>query len=221
MNRLNPKHPSPGLVTTTTSRSDASNLHYPGSVSAGRLIVLVPADSDYGASTQRIWELAVATGRCVQLLSLCTDVAEEPSLRRQLILMSALVGDNRVFTEAKVEIGANWVDVVKRNYQTDDIILCFAEQRRGLFRKPIHQILGANLDAPVYVLSGLYTRKYLSSNWISHVLAWTGSIGIILGFFLLQAQLMLLPNDWIQTTLFILTVIFDFWLILLWNNLFR
>ena len=221
MNRLNRKHPPTSFVMTTASRSEASNTLQPGSISVGRLIVLVPVDLDYGASTRRIWELAVATGRCVQLLSLCTDDAEEPSLRRQLILMSALIGDSRVFTEAKVDIGANWIDAVKRNYQTDDIIVCFAERRHGFFRKPMNQMLEANLDAPVYILPGLYTRRYSSSNWVSSTLAWTGSIGIILGFFLLQARLMLLPNDWIQTTLFILTVIFEFWVIWLWNNLFR
>jgi len=220
MNRLNPKHQASSFAMTTASSSDTSIMLKTGSMSAGRLIVLVPADSEYGAATRRIWELAVATGRHVQLLSLCKDRTKELSLRRQLILMSALVGDSRISTEAKVEIGANWVDAVERNYQTGDIIVCFAEQRAGLLQRPLNQILEANLDAPVYILSGLYTREYSSSNWVSQAIAWTGSIGIILGFFLLQSRIGLLPNDWTQTTLLILVVIFEFWLIWVWNNLF-
>lgn len=204
--------PSPSLIYPTPPPMDGGSAH--------RLIVLLPADADYTTAIRRIWELAVATGSHVQLLSLCKEMAEEPSLRRQLILMSALVGDSRISTEAKVEIGANWVDAVKRNYQTGDMIICFAEQHDSLLHRPLNQILKANLDAPVYILSGLYTREYSGLSWVSQAIAWTGSIGIILGFFLLQSRIGLLPNDWTQTTLLILVVIFEFWLIWVWNNLF-
>lgn len=206
-------------MTTNIAISDISITRTTGPRSSGRLIVLVPADSTYGTTTGQIWQLAVATGRHVQLLSLCKDSVEEFSLRRRLILMSALVGDIRISTEAKVEVGVNWVDAVKRNYQTDDIIVCFAERRAGLFQKPLNQILEANLDAPVYILSDLYTQEYSSSNWVSEAILWTGWIGIIAGFFLLQSRITLLANDWTQAILLILTVMFEFWLVLVWNNL--
>ncbi|HEX6270297.1 MAG TPA: hypothetical protein VFZ43_08690 [Anaerolineales bacterium] len=185
-----------------------------------RLMVLVPADADYTAATRRIWELAITTGMHVQLLGLCKDVGLEPSLRRQLVTMSALMGNGKVSTEVKVEIGANWVEVVKRHYQTGDMIVCFAEQRAELLHRPLNQMLEANLDAPVYILSGLYTREYSGLSWASEAIAWIGSIGIIVGFFLFQSRIALVPTDWIQTSLLILIVIFEFWLILVWNNLF-
>ena len=203
---------------TTASSSDTSIVRKTGS---SRLIVLVPPDLDYGPATRRIWELAVATGRRVQLLSLCKEIVEESSLRRQLILMSALVGDTRISTEAKVEVGVNWVDAATRNYQTGDIIVCFAERHDGLFLKPLNQILEANLDAPVYTISSLYTQEYSSSNWVSQAILWMGWIGIVAGFFLLQSRIVLLPNDWPQTTLLILVLISEFWLIWVWNNLFN
>ena len=202
----------------TASSSDISIVRR---TCSSRLIVLVPADSDYGATARRIWALAVTTCRHVLLLSLCKDSLEEPSLRRQLILMSALVGDIRIPTEAKVEIGANWVDAVKRNYQSGDIIVCFAEHHAGLFQKSLNQILEAYVDAPVYILSGLYTREYSSSNWVIQAIAWTGSIGIIAGFFWLQSRISSLPNDWTETTLLILAVIFEFWLLWIWNHRFN
>jgi hypothetical protein len=221
MNRLDPKHQASAIVMTTTSSSNPSTALEAGPMFAGRLLVLVPPDLEYTAAIGRIWDLAVATSRHVQLLSLCKDMAKESSLRRQLTLMSALIGDSRVVTEAKVEIGANWLDVVKRIYQTGDIILCFTEPHTGLLHRPLKKILEAKLDAPIYILTGSYTQEYPSSKWISQTIAWTGSIGIIAGFFLLQSRIGLLPNDWIQTTLLILTTLFEFWLILVLNNRFQ
>ena len=214
-----------GLVTMNRIDSTAPSLTYPPASrfvrgATHRLIVLVPADLEYTAATRRIWELAIATGMRVQLLGLCKDIALEPGLRRQLVTMFALIGDDKVFTEARVEIGANWVDVVKRNYQTGDMIVCFAEQHVGLFHRPLTQILKAKLDIPVYILSGLYTREHSGLSWISQAIAWTGSIGIAVGFFLFQSRIVLLLNDWIQTTLLILTVVLELWLILIWNSLF-
>jgi hypothetical protein len=220
MNRLNPKQQALSFAMMTASLSDASITLKTSPISAGRLIVLVPADLDYTTATRRIWELAVSTGSHIQLLSLCKDVGEEPSLRRQLILMSALVGDSRISTEAKVEIGANWVDAVKKNYQMGDMIVCFTEQHAGLFHRPLSQILKAKLDIPIYILSGLYTREHSGLSWISQVIKWTGSIGIIVGFFLVQSRIVLSLNDWIQTILLILTVVLEFWLIWVWNSLF-
>ena len=206
---------------TTAPSSDSSIMLKTDSMSAGRLIVLVPADSNYGAATRRIWELAVATGRHVQLISLCKDLTKELSLRRQLVTMSALVGDSRVSTEAKVEIGANWVDVVKKNYQADDIIVCFAEQRFGLAQKPLNQILEANVDAPIYILSGLSPQSASRSSWLSQLTVWAGSFAILAGCFWLQIKISQLPRDSAQTLLLILSVGVEFWLIWVWNSLFR
>lgn len=220
MKKLHPKHKASTIMTTNMATSDASIAFTTESRSVGHLIVLVPADSTYGTTTRRIWQLAVATGRRVQLLSLCKDSVEEFSLRRQLILMSALVGDMRIPTEAKVETGANWVDAVKGNYQPGDLIVCFAEHRDGLFQTPLNQMLEANSDAPVYVLSKLDTQEDPDSRLVSQVMLGTGWVSIIVGFFLLQSRITLLPNDWAQTTLLILTGIFEFWLIWVWNSLF-
>ena len=190
------------------------------SMPTGRLIVLVPPTSDYGITTQRIWELAIATGKRIQLLSLSKDTANEPSLHRQLVLMAALVGDNRISTEAKVELGTNWVDAVKRNYQLGDIIVCFAEQRNGFLRTPLHQILEENLDSPLLILWGLYPERPSRLNLLSSIALWAGVISIITGAFFLQIRIMTLPRDWAPTTLLILAVVAEFWLIWVWNKLF-
>ena len=196
-----------------------SHTSLPGHEPARRLIVLVPdMESDYIPAIRRIWELANAQHARIQFLGLCKDAAKEPSLHRQLVTMLALMGDE-VSTEAKVEIGMSWVDAVKRNSQTGDMIVCFEEQRAGLLHRPLSQILESNLNFPVYILSGLYPQKS-KSNWLSEVIVWSGFIGIIICFCILQVKIVQLPKDWFQNVLFVLSLIPEFWLILVWNNLF-
>lgn len=220
MHKLDPRPKTLSMTIDPASQSDASTPPNMNPCPTRRLIVLIPIDTDYGAATRRIWELAHATGMCVLLLGLCKDVAQEPSLRRGLVTVSALIRDGRVPVEAKVEVGTNWVDAVTRNYQRDDMIVCFAEQRAGLLHKPLSQILESRFDAPVYILSGVYPPQHERLNWVSQFLAWTGSIGIIVVFFLLQIRITSLPRDWAQTTLLILSVIGETWLIWGWNSLF-
>lgn len=183
-----------------------------------RLIVLVPVDSDYLTATQRIWELAIATRARVHLLGLCIKRAEEPALHRQLVMMSAMLADGRVDVEPKVEIGADWIGAVKRSYQKGDMVICFAEQHAGPWHRPLRQILASNLNYPVYILSGLYPQKPSEKKWFFKAAAWVGSSFIIIGSFILQARIALLPENGVQTTLWILSLIFELWLILAWNN---
>jgi hypothetical protein len=185
-----------------------------------RLIVLVPElEWDYIPAIHRIWELANAQHARVLLISLCKDPGQELSLRRALVTFCALVQSGKIPVETNVEIGTNWVDVIKRNYRTDDMIVCFAEQRAGFLHKPLSQILESNLNVPVYILSGLYPQKS-NLNWLAQVTAWLGSIGIIIGFFILQVKIIQVPEGWFQNVLLILSLIPEFWLIWVWNSLF-
>jgi hypothetical protein len=188
---------------------------------ARRFIVLIPdMEFDSAFAAQRIWKLANATSAHVQFLGLCTDAAQEPSLRRKLIALSALVQDGGIPSEVKVEIGTSWMESVKRNYQKGDTIVCFEEQRAGLLHRPLNQILNATLDAPVYVLSNPRQRK-TKPNWSSQIFAWSGSLGVIIGFGILQAKIGQLPKDGFQSILLILSIIPEFWLVWVWNDWFR
>jgi hypothetical protein len=191
-----------------------------GAESVRRLIVLVPdLEWDYIPAVHRIWELANTQHARVLLLSLCKDSKRELSLRRALVILCAMLQDGRIPVETNVEIGTNWVDVVKRNYQAGDMIVCFAEQRAGLLHKPLSQILESNLTIPVYIVSGVPIPKP-KSIWLAQVSAWLGSMGIIVGFGLLQAKIMQMPEGWFQNVLLILSIIPEFWLVWVWDNLF-
>jgi hypothetical protein len=164
--------------------------------------------------------LANTFGRHILFLSLCADAAQESSLRRQLITMSAMVQNSKICAEVQVELGSNWVKAVKSNVQDGDMIVCFAEQRAGLLHKPLSQILRANLNTPVYIFSGLYPQNPPRPHWLSQGMAWIGSMGIIVGSFILQIQIVSLSENWAQTTLLILSVIGEVLAIWGWNSLF-
>jgi hypothetical protein len=216
---------SSSLTLPAEPRSDVAT-RLPESISIGteqghRLLVLVPAGADYSAMTRQIWELAKTTASTrVQLLSLCKDMLEEPGLRRGLATMCALIQEGGVPVEASVEVGTNWVDLIKRSHQSGDLVVCFAEQRTGILQRPLSQILQSNLNIRVYILSGLDAQNLPRANWFSQIMAWMGSVGIIIGSFLLQIRITSLPQDWAQTTLLIFSVLGEIWLIWAWNRLF-
>ena len=192
-----------------------------GPQSARRLIVLIcNAESDYTHVIHRVLELATALESRVQFLGLCKDAAEEPRLRRQLVILSALAQDGKVSAEIAVEFGNDWVKAINADLKDGDTIICFSEQRVGLARKPLSQILESNLGTPVYILSGLLAEEQTASNWPKQTFAWAGSIGIILGFFWLQTQFHQETSDWAHTTLLLLSLFLEAALLLFWNSLF-
>jgi hypothetical protein len=185
-----------------------------------RFLALIPAELDDHALTHRLWELASRANMHIQLLSLCKNAAQAPSVRRRLVTIAFLLQNGRVSTEVKVGIGTNWLNLVKQNYQIGDVIVCFAEQYAGLLHRPLSQILRSNLHAPIYLLSGLCPQRHSPPNWLSEVAAWTGSICIIMSFGIIQAQVVQLPEGWFQNVLLLLSIIPEFWLIWVWDSRF-
>jgi len=185
-----------------------------------RLIVLISEDIDYSAARRRIWELARATGMHIQLLGLCKDTTEESRLRRELITLACLLQDGKTTAKAQVDIGTSWLNAVKANYETGDVIVCFAEQRTGLLQRPLSQILESNFKSTVYILSDLALQQPKPGR-LAQLGAWLGSIGIIIAFGILQAKIVQYPEGWLQNILIILSVIPEFWLIWLWGGRFN
>ena len=216
MNKLNVHNPS--LVDLPAVESDTS-IHVVNPERFSRLIVLVPPGTDSTNVTRRICKLASETKSDVQLLGLCKDPAQEFSLRRELVTISALIQYAKVYVEMKVEVGTNWLDAVKRNYQDGDAIVCITDQSIGIRQRSFSQILESTLNAPIYILSE--TKPPQShSNILAQVIAWSGFLGIIVGFFILQMKIVQLSKDWTQAVILILVLIPEFGAIWIWNSLF-
>ena len=204
MNKLDVSPPT--LTVSPASFSDLQPVR--------RLIVLVPeSEVDSALTARKIWELANALESRVQFIGLSKDAEHEPSVRRQIVTLSAMVGDEKIPVESKIEIGNDWLSVVKSVF--------YAEQRSGLTRKPLSQILESKLNATVYVLGGFHQEVHVRSSWIFNTLAWAGSIAIILGFFWLQSKLGQFSTDWAYSTLLYISLFAEAGSIWAWNNLFE
>jgi hypothetical protein len=208
MNKLDSKYPS---------------LTVPAELeTAGRLIVLVPClDTDLNVIAGRVWELAAARNAEVQFLGLYQDAFEEPGLRRKLVTLSAMVRDERVSAGMEVLPGKDWVEIVREHSQAGDMLVCFAEQRSGFSQRPLSEVLQSELDLPVYILSGLYPRGAVRPNRLAQLTAWSGSLAMGLGFFLLQIRIVHLAKDGFQIALLLMTVGLELWMIWAWNGLFE
>jgi hypothetical protein len=216
MNKLNVQAPS--FANLRVAETEAE-VHVANVERCRRLIVLIPPDSDATNVTRRICKLATDTNSDILLLGMCKDINQELALRRDLVTVSALIRDAKIFVEIKVEVGTNWLDAVRRNYQEGDALVCIAEQQIGIRRRPLSQILQSTLKAPLYILSEAKATQ-AQSNVISQLMIWPGFLGIITGFFVLQVKVAQLPKDWLQTLFFILLLIPEFGLLWVWNSIF-
>jgi len=187
-----------------------------------RLIVLVPEpEADTALTARKIWELANALECGIQFLGLSKDAAHEPGVRRQMVTLSAMVGYENISVETKIEIGNDWLSVVKSNWREGDVIVCFTGQSSGLARRPLNQMLESNLNATVYVLSDIQSQEERPRSWVGNAMAWAGSIGIIIGFFWLQAKLIQFPKEWAYTALLYISLFAEAGSIYAWNSLFE
>jgi hypothetical protein len=184
-----------------------------------QLIILIPAGAECAAVSRRICKLANETDSCIRLLGLYRDEEEELALRRELVMASALIRGAKVYVEVTLERGTNWVEAVRSIYQDGDIIVCLTDQFTGIRRKPLSQILESNFKTTIYILSET-PRQEQKSGWLSQVIAWSGLVAIVGGFFLLQVGITRMPRDGFQTLLLILLLVPEIWLVQLWNSLF-
>lgn len=195
---------------------------FPDLQPARRLIVLVPEpEMDATFMARKIWELANSLECGIQFLGLSKDAAHEPGVRRQMVTLSAMVGYENISVETKIETGNDWLSVVKSNFHDGDVIVCFTGHSSGLTRRPLNQILEANLNATVYVLNDLHLEEKYQHSWLVSALAWAGSIGVILGFSWLQTKLIQFPKESAYTALLYISLFAEAGSIYVWNSLFE
>lgn len=187
-----------------------------------RLVVLVSNyEMDAPAVARRILEIANAFHCPILFLGLCSDKLQESSLRRQLVTLSAMVRDDVMSFETRIEIGRNWLAIAKSNRREGDIFICFARQTSGM-RGSLHRaLLESNFAETVYVLDDEFPSGQGRAAWISSALAWAGSIVIILAFLWLQIKVAPSPDHWTSMLTLMLSVPIEIWLIFAWNSLFE
>lgn len=182
-----------------------------------RLVVLVSnSEMDAPAVARRILEIAGAFQCTILFLGLCANETQEPSLRRQLVTLSAMVRDETFPFETKVEVGKDWLKLVKANSNAGDIFICFSRQK-GM----AHSLLESNFASTVYVLDDLSPFEQGRATWVSSALAWAGSVAIILAFIWLQVKITPTPEHWASMLTLALSIPIEIGLIFAWNSLFE
>ena len=205
---------SPAFALSPASHSD------PGT--APRLIVLFPASESISPELEhRIWEIARSLHLNVLLLSVTNDFDEESQLRRKLITMAAIIKDPNVSTDILIEHGTDWVRQVKKLWRKGDIVACYANQKVGIMRRTLDQILHSSLNMPVYILADVHPIKKSKSILLSQFFFWLGSLAIVGGFFWVEAKLVQLPQDWAHSALIYVCVLVEFAVISFWSSLFK
>ncbi len=184
-----------------------------------RLVVLVSnLDSDEVEVARQIWEMAAPPHLAVLFLALCTDIREEPGMRRRLATLAALTRDDRVPVETRLSFGRDWIREVRNILADGDVVVCPAEQQTGLRHKPLNQALAVT-GAPIWTLDGLYRAGSAARrNPLAEVLFWFVSIIIMLAFWWLQVKIVNLPKDWAHTTLLGASVLVEIILLYFWHR---
>ncbi len=183
-----------------------------------KLIVLIPPGLDTSRMPHRIWKLADATNMSVLLLGLGGNDANEHSLRRGMVTLAAMLRSEKVATDIKFENITNWVKAVGLHYRSGDMIVCPADNRIGIFRRSLGEILKAKLNAPIYILSNQEPQDF-APTWKLKIMAWSGFIGLLIGFGVLQIRIVHLTGGGFQTILLLLSTILEYWLFGVWSNL--
>jgi nucleotide-binding universal stress UspA family protein len=125
-----------------------------------RLVVLVPdVDTHEHELARQIWALATARNLNILLLGVFPDAEREPRARRRLATLAALMRDDTVNVDTRLEMGSAWVTAIRAIAEKGDIIVCHAEQyvrRWGIRRQPLSRMLMQRLQTPICELTGFY-----------------------------------------------------------------
>jgi hypothetical protein len=203
----------PALTLSPASRSDPE--------ASPRLIVLFPAsETDTPTLSHQIWEIARSQKLNVLLVSLSNDFEEKAELRRKLITLAAIIKDPYISTDIMIEHGNNWVRQVRKIWQAGDVVACFADQKVGLLRKPLNQVLRSSLEATIVTLPDYQPVRNPNAKWIAQASSWLGSLTILGGFLWAEVKIIQLPQDWAHNILIFACVFVEIAVIWVWNLLF-
>ena len=212
-----PQTETPPLLTPVRPFSAISPL----ALSAHRLVVLIPdADTDESELAEHLWSIASAHGLAVLLISIFRDPRREPRARRRLATLAALLRDDTVLVETKLETGTDWPTAIRSTRREADILLCHAELhvlRWGFRRESLSRLLAREFNEPVYELSGFYPSLPLERTGpVSRVIAFGGAILIVAIFTMLEVLIHRTTKTSVYTLLMSLCVLVEYSLLGVW-----
>jgi hypothetical protein len=121
--------------------------------------------------------------------------------------------------EVQLEFGRNWIRILRGVLEAGDIVVCHAEQQTGIWGQPLELAL-AQLNIPTLTLKGFIPSMHKSpSKLMRESVFWLVSIAVLLVFFLFQIRILRISEEWASDTLLSLSILIEFGLFGIWNNL--
>ncbi len=189
-----------------------------------RMIVILP-EIMAGNMTlaNSIVSLAERDSKNIIYLVLGEDEHNLLQISRRMATMKAASGKSAIKTTSKTIQKNDWVDSLKNIYQKGDIVICPQELSVStgfLKTKPITVYIETELHIPVKFLTGFSSPwKEKSKQWLHSLYFWGGCLVLMGLFTFLEIQIDLDFYGSTQTILFMLSLAFEFALLLTWNHI--
>jgi hypothetical protein len=182
-----------------------------------RLVVILPdADLDVFALSKRLWNLAAPERRQVLLLTRPGEAENEYHSRVSLTTLASLIRDARVEVQTQVIAGLSLEKAARQYSRSDDVLVCFEEQRNPGFLKQdrLADVLAQKTHLPVYTLKGSVSEMthHLSESLIEFALL-AICLAVLLGFFALELWIDRNTAGAFHTVLELLAVFAEVWII--------
>jgi hypothetical protein len=131
-----------------------------------------------------------------------------------------MIRDGHICVDIRVGHGNDWIRHLDSVYRPGDVIACYAGQRVGLLQKPLHEVVGLQWDATIYILSEDQPIKNPKPKLLSQVAFWSGALAIIGGFLWLEVRIVQLPQDWAHNLILYVCLFIEVGILMLWNSMF-
>jgi hypothetical protein len=182
-----------------------------------RLVVILPdADLDVFALSKRLWNLAAPERHQVLLLTRPGEAENEYHSRVSLTTLASLIRDARVEVQTQVIAGLSLEKAARQYSRSDDVLVCFEEQRIPGFLKQdrLADVLAQKTHLPVYTLKGSVSETTRSLSARLFDFAWLAiCLAVLLGFFALELWIDRNTAGAFHTVLELLSVFAEVWII--------
>lgn len=185
-----------------------------------RLIVMIPTGNDLRQTLRWLRGSTRSLPSKILLLGVNSTGIDESVTKEQLeILASDLKNESRVIATGTAT-GPRWLSKVEQIVRNGDLLILFENGTANLGARTMVQEIKNRIRVPVLVIPNQHDPWFKRSKFRSQLVLWLGALGIMVGFFDVQLNLLQTPNNWTQTVLLCASVITEFFLLLWWNAFF-
>jgi hypothetical protein len=186
-----------------------------------RYIVIVPEHlENIPTFANKIRWMATQDRRNVVYLALADSEESLLSASRDMTEIKAITSDQWLNVKVVVSIANNWLSTLKTIFQPGDIVICQEEQlvsTRPFQTLPACAYLRDALKYPVCTVAGFYHPvKVQTNNWLRQVRFWAGSLAILAGFFVIEANLDSMAQGIAHSLLMAVIILFEIGAMVTW-----